>query len=199
MWWYLELGPLGGDSVEIKSWEWSHHDLLLFGCSVVSDSSTPWTTARQASLSFTSSGVCTDSCPWNQWCYPTLSSSIVSFSCPQSFPASASFPTSQLFASGSQSIGASASELVPPLSIFLFFFGGASLVAQMVKNLSAMQETWVWSLGWEDPLEKEWLPTPVFLPRESHGQRSLADCSPWGRKESDTTEWLTLKEISIYV
>ena len=48
------------------------------------------------------------------------------------------------------------------------------------------------SLGWEDPLEKKWQPTPVFLPGEFHGQRSLADYSPWGRKESDTTEQLTL-------
>ena len=48
----------------------------------------------------------------------------------------------------------------------------------MVKNPPAMQETWVQSLGQEDPLRKEWLPTPVFLPEEFHGQRS-----PWGRKE----------------
>ena len=47
----------------------------------------------------------------------------------------------------------------------------------MVKNLPAMQETQVQSLGWED-LEKEWLPTPVFLPGESHGKRSLAGYSP---------------------
>ena len=45
-----------------------------------------------------------------------------------------------------------------------------SLVDQMVKNLPAIQETWVQSLGWEDPLEKEWQPTPVFLPGEFHGQ-----------------------------
>ena len=45
---------------------------------------------------------------------------------------------------------------------------------------------WVPSLGGEDPLEETWQPTPVFLPREPHGQRSLA--SPWGCKESDTTE-----------
>ena len=51
-----------------------------------------------------------------------------------------------------------------------------------------MQETRIRSLGWEDPLEREWLPTPVFLLGESHGQRSLAGCSPWGLKESDTTE-----------
>ena len=61
----------------------------------------------------------------------------------------------------------------------------------MVKNLPAMEEIWVQSLDLEDPLEKEWLPTPVFLPREFHGQRSLADYSPWGRKESDMTEQLT--------
>ena len=63
-----------------------------------------------------------------------------------------------------------------------------SLVAQMVKKLPEMQETWVQSLGLEDPLEKEWLPTPIFLPGESHGQRSLAGYSPQGRKEMDTTE-----------
>ena len=51
--------------------------------------------------------------------------------------------------------------------------GKASLVAQMVKNPLAKQETQVQSLGWKDPLEKEeWLPTLVFLPGELHGQRS---------------------------
>ena len=51
---------------------------------------------------------------------------------------------------------------------------GASLVAQMVKNLPAIQETWVQSLGREDPLEKGMATHPVFLPGEFHGQRSLA-------------------------
>ena len=46
-------------------------------------------------------------------------------------------------------------------------YSWASLVAQMVKNLPSMQETWVQSLGWEDPLEEAWQPNPVFLPRES--------------------------------
>ena len=41
------------------------------------------------------------------------------------------------------------------------------------------------------PWRREWQPTPVFLPGESRGQGSLVGCSPWGRKESDTTEWLT--------
>ena len=61
-------------------------------------------------------------------------------------------------------------------------------VTQMVKNSPAILKTWVQSLGWEDPLKKAWLPTPVFLPGELHGQRSLVGYSPWGHKESDTTE-----------
>ena len=69
---------------------------------------------------------------------------------------------------------------------------GAFLVAQMVNNVPAMWETQVRSLCWEDPLEKEWLPTPVFLPGESHRQRSLVGYSPWGCKMLDTTEQLPL-------
>ena len=62
----------------------------------------------------------------------------------------------------------------------------------MVKNLPAMQKMQVQSLGWEESLEKEMAPTPVFLPEELCGQRSLAGYSPWGRKELDTTERLHL-------
>ena len=58
----------------------------------------------------------------------------------------------------------------------------------MVKHLPTMWETRVQSLCWEDLLEKEWQPTPVFLPGKTPGQRSLVGYSPWGRKESDTTE-----------
>ena len=65
---------------------------------------------------------------------------------------------------------------------------GASLVAQLIKTLPTMQETWVQSLGWEDPLEKSMGTTPPFLPGELHGQRSLVGYSPWGHKESDMTE-----------
>jgi len=57
-----------------------------------------------------------------------------------------------------------------------------SLVAQMVKNLPAMQETWVQSLSWEDPWQREWQPTPVFLPGEFHGQRSLVGYSQYGHR-----------------
>ena len=51
-----------------------------------------------------------------------------------------------------------------------------------------MQETQVQSLDWEDSQRREWPPTPVFLPGESYGQRSLVGYSPWGCKESDTTD-----------
>ena len=61
-------------------------------------------------------------------------------------------------------------------------------MAQRVKCLPAMQETWVRSLGQEDPLEKEMATHSSTLAWKSHGQRSLVDYSPWGRKESDTTE-----------
>ena len=70
---------------------------------------------------------------------------------------------------------------------------GASLVAQVVKNLLAMWEfhpelhPWAGKISWR----KAWQPTPVFLPGESHRQRSLVGYSPWGRKDSDMTERLT--------
>jgi len=62
---------------------------------------------------------------------------------------------------------------------------GASLIAQSVKNLPSVQETWVRLFdSWvgKIPWRRKWQPTPVFLPGESHGQRSLAGYSPWGRK-----------------
>ena len=68
----------------------------------------------------------------------------------------------------------------------------ASLVAQMVKNLPTMQETWVWSLCQDDPLKKEMAQTTsVFLPEEFYGQRNLGGYSPWGCRELVTTEQLT--------
>ena len=63
-----------------------------------------------------------------------------------------------------------------------------SLVAQRLKRLPPMRETQVRSLGQEDPQRRKWQSTPVFLPGESHGRRSLVGYSPRGRKESDTTE-----------
>ena len=69
---------------------------------------------------------------------------------------------------------------------------GLPCVARTVMNLSAMWKTWAQSLGWEDPLEKEMEPTPVFLPGESHGQRSLVELQSIGSQKSDTMEHLTL-------
>ena len=58
----------------------------------------------------------------------------------------------------------------------------ASLIAQSIKNLPAMQETWVQFLGQKIPWRRKRQPTPVLLPGESHGQRSLAGYSPWACK-----------------
>ena len=69
-----------------------------------------------------SPGFCSSSCTFSQWCHPTISSSVTSFSsCPQTFLASGSFPISHLFASCGQSIGASASASVLPMNIWGWF------------------------------------------------------------------------------
>ena len=60
----------------------------------------------------------------------------------------------------------------------------ASLVAQMKKNPPAMWENWAGTIPWR----RAWQPTPVFLPGEAHGQRSLAGYGPRGRRESGTAE-----------
>ena len=60
-----------------------------------------------------------------------------------------------------------------------------------------MQETWVQPLGREDPWRREYLPAPVLLPGESRGQRSLAGHSPWGHRESGTTEQPTLTSLRV--
>ena len=77
---------------------------------------TPWTAARQVSLSWTP-GVYSNSCLSSQWCHPAISSSVVPFSsCPQSLPASGFLPMSQLFAWGGQSTGVSPSASVLPMN-----------------------------------------------------------------------------------
>ena len=79
--------------------------------------STPWITACQASLSITNSLSLLKPCPSSRWCHPAISSSVVPCSsCPQSLPASGSFPMSQLLAWGGQSIGVSASASVLPMN-----------------------------------------------------------------------------------
>ena len=78
------------------------------------------------------------------------------------------------------------------LDLFLIFIQLhkwlASLIAQWIKNLPAMQEIRVRSLGWEIPWRRKWQPTPLFLPEESQGWGSLVGCRLWGHTELDTTE-----------
>ena len=77
---------------------------------------TPWSAAHQASHPSPTPGVYSNSCLSSWWCHPTILSSVIPFSCPQSFPASGSFQMSQLFLSGGQSIGVSASTSVLPMN-----------------------------------------------------------------------------------
>ena len=93
-----------------------------FGVSSITESCPtlchPWTAACQASLSSSTPGACSNSCPLSWWCHTTISSSVILFSsCLQSFPVSGSFPMSQFFTSGGQSIGVPASVSVLPMNI----------------------------------------------------------------------------------
>ena len=111
-------------------------NIVQFICSVKSDSLRPHE-SQQARFP------CLSQTPSSLWCHPAISSSDVPFSsCPQSLPVSESFPKSQSLAWGGQNTG------------YLQWYEWASLVAQMVKNPSAMQETRIQPLGQEDPLEK---------------------------------------------
>ena len=101
-----------------KIFFWTCHCSVQFSCSVVSDSLWPHELqhASPPCLSPTPR-VHPNPCPSSQWCHPTISPSVVPFSsCPQSFPASGSIQMSQLFASGSHSIGVSASTSVLPMN-----------------------------------------------------------------------------------
>ena len=99
---------------------------------------TPWSAAHQVSLSLSSLGACSSSCPLSQWCHPTVSSSVVSFfSSLQSFPASESFLMSRLFTPGGQSTGASASASVLPKYVQDWFpLGLTGLISLKSKGLS---------------------------------------------------------------
>ena len=111
---------------------------MLFSHSVVSDSLQPHGLqyARLPCPSPTP-GTCSNSCPLSQWCHPTISSSVFPFSCLQSSPALGSFPVSQLFKSGGQSIGASGSASVLPMNIQDWFsLGLTSLISLQSKGFS---------------------------------------------------------------
>ena len=111
----------GGGGVQLLSWIWFFVTL--------------WTSAHQASLSFTTSRNLLRLSPLSWWCYLTISSSATPFSCPQSFPASESCPVSQPFTSGGQSIRALASVL--PMNMQGWFpLGLAGLISLLFKGLS---------------------------------------------------------------
>ena len=97
-----------------------------------------WTAARQACCPSLTPRVYSNSCPLHCWCHPTISSSVISFSSHlQSFPASGSFLMSQLFASGGQSIGTSASASVLPMNIQNWFpLGWTGWISLQSKGLS---------------------------------------------------------------
>ena len=122
-------------------WNWHIYtaELLLFSCSVVSNSMRPQglqhTRLPCPSLS---PRICSNSCPLSQWCHPTISSSVASFSfCLQSFPASGSFQMSQFFASGGQMIGASALASVLLKNIQDWFpLGLTGFISLLSKGLS---------------------------------------------------------------
>ena len=99
---------------------------------------TPWTTAHRPPCPSPTPGVHPNPCPLSRWCHPTISTSVVPFSsCPQSFPASGSFPVSQLFASGGQSIGVSAWTSVLPMNTQDWFpLGWTGWISLQSKGLS---------------------------------------------------------------
>ena len=112
---------------------------VQFSCSVVSNSLWPHGLQHaRLPCPSTTPGACSNLCPLSQWCHPTISSSVVPFSsCLQSFSASRSFPMSQFFASGGQSIGVSASASVLPMNIQDWFpLGLTSLISSQSKGLS---------------------------------------------------------------
>ena len=113
--------------------------LLLFSCSVMSDSLRPHGLQHtRLPCPSPSPRACSNPCPLSLWCHPTISSSVVPFSSHlQSFPASGSFPMSQLFSSGGQSTGASASASVLPMTIQDWFpLGLIGLISLKSKGLS---------------------------------------------------------------
>ena len=111
---------------------------VQFSCSVVSNSLRPHESqhARPHCPSPTP-GVYPNVCPSSRWCHPAISSSVIPFFCPQSFPALGSFPMSQLVAWGGQSIGVSASTSVLPMNIQDWFpLGWTGWISLQSKGLS---------------------------------------------------------------
>ena len=159
------------------------------------------------------SRVCSNSCPLSQWCHPTMSSSVTHFPCNQSFPESGSFPMSQLFASGGQSNGASASTSVLPMNIQGWscsprdsqesspapqFESINSSVLSLLCNptLTSIHDYWKNHSHWLDgPLREKWCLcfydvsrfVIAFLPRSKHlfnFMAAITICSDFGAPEN---------------
>ena len=170
--------------MRIESW-YIHIPKEKWSRSVVSDSLQPCGLqyARLLSPSL-SLGACSNSCPLSQWCHSTLSPSVVPFSSyPQSFPASGSFSMSQLFASGGQSIGASASVL--PMNIQDWFH----LVLTSLISLLSLKSLGV-RINQDGPIRitPRTLPDPSkkgFLGIESSGLEAV--CSHFATMWGDLT------------
>ena len=121
-----------------------------------------------------SPGACSNSCPLSRWCHPTISSSVIPFSsCLQSFPASRFFPMSQLFASGGESIGVSASASVLPMNIQGWFplrlTGWISLQSQGLSRVSSnttVQKHQFFSTQNLGILSKKYMWWGFFIPRD---------------------------------
>ena len=122
-----------------RAWEPLQFSSVLFSRSVMSDSLRPHEPqhARPPCPSPTPRAY-PNSCPLSQWCHQTISSSVIPFSsCPQSFPASGSFQMNQLFASGGQSTGVSASASVLPMNIQDWFpLGWTGWISLQSKGFS---------------------------------------------------------------
>ena len=178
-----------------------------------------------------SPGVCSSSCPLSQWYYLTISSFVIPFSsCPQSFPAPGSFPRSQLFTSGGQHIGTSASASVLPVNVQgWFLLGLTGLISSsylLEKAMATHSSTLAWKIPWaEEPgrlqsmgslrvghnwatslslftfmhWRRKWQPTPVFLPGESQGRRSLVGCCLWVAQSRTQLKWLSSSSSSSYL
>ena len=118
-------------------WPIKHTLLLLFSSCRVWLFVTPWAAARQASLSFTIPGVCSNSCPLSPWCHPTISASNAHFSsCPQSFPVSGSFLMG-VFTSSDKNMRASAPASMVPMNIQGWFSSGLTgLISLQSKGFS---------------------------------------------------------------
>ena len=185
---------------------------VQLSCSVVSDSLWPHESQHSRPPCPSSSpGVHSDSRPSSRWCHPAISSSVIPFFfCPQSLPASESFPMSQLFAWGGQSTGVSAlASFLPKKSQGWSpseWTGWIPLLGHKkewnITICSNMDKPRDYHTKWsksdrqrQSPCDitymfwrRKWPSTPILLPGKSHGQRSLVGYSPWGRKRlSDLT------------